>query len=157
MLRLQMLVLYVLGGLAGSVTHLAYCWYDAGGERYTAAGTTNRVHTMFEAAVNGPQCRDCSKILLETPLALHASLISYGCRLVCLVVAGPEFGLKYAVNTPGVLGCSGAVAAITAYKTALQPMGLPGIGFPLPLPIAVIGFLYCCMYIREQVSRACRQ
>jgi hypothetical protein len=66
--------------------------------------------------------------------------------------AGPEFGLKYAVNTPGFLGCSGAVAAITAYKAALQPMGLPGIGFPVPLPIAVIGFLYCCLYIREQVG-----
>jgi hypothetical protein len=29
----QLLALYVLGGLAGSCTHLAYCWYDAGGER----------------------------------------------------------------------------------------------------------------------------
>jgi len=29
---LQLLVLYLLGSLAGSCTHLAYCWYDAGGE-----------------------------------------------------------------------------------------------------------------------------
>jgi len=65
--------------------------------------------------------------------------------------AGPDFGLKYAVNTPSLLGCSGAVAAITAYKAALQPMGLPGVTLPLPLPIAVLGFVYCCLYIREKV------
>lgn len=89
----ELLVLYLLGSLAGSCTHLAYCWYDAG---------------------------------------------------------GPDFGLKYAVNTPSLLGCSGAVAAITAYKAALQPMGLPGVTLPLPLPIAVLGFVYCCLYIREK-------
>lgn len=71
--------------------------------------------------------------------------------LSLLLCAGPEFGLKYAVNTPSLLGCSGAVAAITAYKAALQPMGLPGVILPLPLPIAVLGFVYCCLYIREKV------
>jgi hypothetical protein len=69
----------------------------------------------------------------------------------CCCCAGPEFGLRYAANTPAFVGCSGAVAAITAYKAALQPMGLPGVG-GLPMPIAVVGFLFCCLYIREAVS-----
>lgn len=72
--------------------------------------------------------------------------------VVCWCCTGPEFGLRYAANTPALVGCSGAVAAITAYKAALQPMGLPGMG--LPMPIAVIGFLFCCLYIREAVSVA---
>lgn len=71
---------------------------------------------------------------------------------MCWCCTGPDFGLRYAANTPALVGCSGAVAAITAYKAALQPMGLPGVG--LPLPIAVVGFLYCCLYIREAVSVA---
>jgi hypothetical protein len=54
---MQMLMLYVVGGLAGSVTHLAYCWYDAGGERcvgsHTAAGTISKVHEQAETAVIG--------------------------------------------------------------------------------------------------------
>lgn len=66
-------------------------------------------------------------------------------------LVGPDFGLKYALNTPANVGCSGAVAAITAYKATLQPMGLPRPGMFLPLPIAVVGLLYCCLYIREKV------
>lgn len=66
--------------------------------------------------------------------------------------AGPEFGLKYAINTPGFLGCSGAVAAISAYKAMLQPMGVAHIGsMAVPAPVALVTLLYCCTYIREQV------
>jgi hypothetical protein len=94
---------------------------------------------------------------LQMPDGLGCPLSGWSCRVpkarcACFAVAGLEFGLRYAVNTPGLLGCSGAVAAITAYKAALQPMGLPGVGLPLPVPIAVVGFFYCCLYIREAVS-----
>lgn len=40
----QLLVLYVLGGLAGSCTHLAYCWYDAGGEGQPATCSVKQQH-----------------------------------------------------------------------------------------------------------------
>lgn len=45
-------MLYVLGGLAGSATHLAYCWYDAGGERCLLASTAFAQPT---ATVQHPQ------------------------------------------------------------------------------------------------------
>jgi hypothetical protein len=55
----QLLVLYVLGGLAGSMTHLAYCWYDAGGERR---------HRLTETWVQGSRQQqqpqpDCKAVL----------------------------------------------------------------------------------------------
>ncbi|KAF8068330.1 HSP90-5 [Scenedesmus sp. PABB004] len=88
----ELLVLYALGSLAGSLTHVAWCWWDA---------------------------------------------------------SGPEFGLRYAANTPGVLGASGGVAAVCAFKAALQPLGVPHLGVPLPLPIVLATAVYCCTYVRE--------
>jgi hypothetical protein len=44
------------------------------------------------------------------------------------------------------------VAAISAYKAALQPLGLPQVGVPLPVPIVAATLLYCCLYIREEVG-----
>lgn len=87
--------------------------------------------------------------MLSTPKLCVAYVISW--LLVC--PAGPEFGLRYAINTPGFLGCSGAVAAVSAYKSLLGPMGVAHIGsVALPLPMVAVTLLYCCTYIREEVS-----
>eukprot|EP00775_Hariotina_reticulata_P005864 gene5864-6105_t len=67
--------------------------------------------------------------------------------------AGQQYGLKYAINTPGLMGCSGAVAAISAYKTFLEPLGLPH-NIPVPLPLFLSTLLYCCLFIREPVRPA---
>jgi hypothetical protein len=70
----------------------------------------------------------------------------------CLAAAaGWQYGLKYAINTPGLMGCSGAVAAISGYKAFLEPWGLPP-SIPVPLPLILSTLIYCCLFIREQVS-----
>lgn len=151
----QLLVLYVLGGLVGSATHVAYCWYDAGG-----------AHTSHTAAAAPAAAKPSTRLLSllfppapadGSPHTPHATPTPHHTQLTTLsnlrhTTPGPEFGLRYALNTPGLYGCSGAVAAICAYKATLQPLGMPAVGVPLPLPVVAATLLYCCLYLREAVS-----
>ncbi|GBF99723.1 hypothetical protein Rsub_12436 [Raphidocelis subcapitata] len=62
---------------------------------------------------------------------------------------GFDYGARYALNTPAFLGCSGGVAAVTAYKCALAPLAMKMV-LIVPLPIAFALFVYCCSMTQEE-------
>ncbi|KIZ04302.1 hypothetical protein MNEG_3659 [Monoraphidium neglectum] len=62
---------------------------------------------------------------------------------------GLRFGTQYALNTPSFFGCSGGVAAVTAYKAVLEPAALRMVGGIIPLPILFALPLYCAMEVKE--------
>jgi hypothetical protein len=59
--------------------------------------------------------------------------------------------LRYAVNTPAFLGCSGAVAAVTAYKLFFNP-GAMQLLVVLPVPLLLVGFLYFILEVKQLVG-----
>jgi hypothetical protein len=92
-------------------------------------------------------------MLLCQPVGAHAAAAAAAAAAVICYWAGPEIGLKYALNTPGLLGCSGSVAAISSYKAFLEPLGVPHLGIPLPIPVVLFTLVYCCLFVREQVRQ----
>ncbi|WIA30804.1 hypothetical protein OEZ86_000862 [Tetradesmus obliquus] len=126
-----------------------------------------RLYTLLTSSVCHTSAVHCAMNLLMLvmyrrvqPLTARELLVLYvlgGFVASCTHVAwcwwdasGPEFGLKYALNTPGLLGCSGPVAAISSYKALLEPLGVPHLGIPLPVPVVLFTLVYCCLFVREQ-------
>jgi cysteine synthase len=72
-----------------------------------------------------------------------------------LDAGGWEYGARYAVNTPAFMGCSGGVAAVTAYKCAMAPLAMKMV-LVVPLPIAFVLFIYCCSMTQEEVGACAR-
>jgi hypothetical protein len=70
--------------------------------------------------------------------------------------SGPKYGPEFAANTPGYLGCSGAVAAITAYKMFQQPLAMQML-VVLPLPVVLLQLLYICLEVKEKVCHLVQQ
>jgi membrane associated rhomboid family serine protease len=64
---------------------------------------------------------------------------------------GREYGARYAVNAPAFMGCSGGVAAVTAYKFFHAPAAMQMLAI-VPIPIAFALFVYCSLWIREEVG-----
>jgi membrane associated rhomboid family serine protease len=67
-----------------------------------------------------------------------------------LDAGGWQYGLKYAANTPAFFGGSGGVAAVLAYKAALEPAAMKLL-VVVPLPIVFVAFVYCCLEMKEAV------
>lgn len=65
---------------------------------------------------------------------------------------GPRFGLQYALNTPAFFGASGGVAAVTAYKAAMEPAAMRMVVI-IPVPILFALLLYCALEVKEPVRR----
>ncbi|KAI8465254.1 MAG: hypothetical protein J3K34DRAFT_93200 [Monoraphidium minutum] len=62
---------------------------------------------------------------------------------------GPTYGTKYALNTPAFFGCSGGVAAVTAFKAARAPAAMAMVGGMLPVPILFALGLFCATEVKE--------
>ncbi len=67
--------------------------------------------------------------------------------------SGLEYGSQYALNTPAFFGCSGAVAAVTAYKAFFEPTAMRLL-VVLPMPLAFAAFVYMIMGVKEAVRKA---
>jgi membrane associated rhomboid family serine protease len=117
----------------------------------THSGPQQRAPTSLPVP-RAPLRAACAPQLLEL-YALGGVAGAAGHAAYCWWDAGGlRFGTQYALNTPSFFGCSGGVAAVTAYKAVLEPAALRMVGGIIPLPILFALPLYCAMEVKEAVS-----
>ena len=127
-----------------------------------------RLYTVAAAAVTHLSAVHCALNLL--PLALFRRVAPLAAReLVALFAAGalagavghlayfwwdaggPEYGARYALNTPAFVGCSGGTAAVLARKFASAPLAMKMV-LIMPVPVSFALLAYCLMWTQERVS-----